>query len=235
MQAMVVDDTTGTSEPQPGSEVCQPSPVQGRFVTDRSKVGEDMGDQAPDEALVREFLAGNEEAFDQLVRRYQGLLYGVAFRFVQNREEALDVAQETLIKVYRFAHRWRPTGTFRSWLLRIATNLAIDRHRYNRRRQHAAQDLRATKQEGRLIGLSLSDTESEVSNREIAERIAEAVKLLSENQQRAFVLRYYQGLTIEEVGEVMGVTQGTVKTHLFRATGKLRELLSEFWEDYSGR
>ena len=88
--------------------------------------GSASGTHHEDELLVRQAVKGDTASFDTIVRRYQSITYAVAYRFVQNRDDALDIAQEVFVKAFRSLGMWKPTGSFKSWLLRIATNMSID-------------------------------------------------------------------------------------------------------------
>lgn len=181
-----------------------------------------------DEALAVALQQGQEAAFNEVVRRYQGRVYAVAYRITGNREDALDVAQEALLKAYRKIDTWQPTGGFRAWLLRLASNQSIDHlRRRNRQRHERLDEGYIPETEGAPVEPATTDTEDAVRAREIDERVRKALVVLSPAQKTVFVLRHYEGLQLSEIAEEMGCTVGSVKVHLFRALKKLRGELDD--------
>ena len=174
---------------------------------------------------------GDESAFDELVRRYQGRVYAAAYRVTLNREDALDVAQESLLKAYRKIDAWRPSGRFLPWLLRLTTNQAIDFLRRRKRERHQPLDEAfVPRTEHAPIEPFTADTERQVRAREIDARIRDALVVLSKAQRTVFILRHYEGLQLADIAAEMGCTVGSVKVHLFRALKKLRKELRDLYE-----
>jgi len=185
-----------------------------------------------DEELALALKAGDVRAFDELVRRHQGRVYAVAYRFMNNREDALDVTQEALLKAYRKIDRWQPTGGFVAWLLRLTSNQAVDALRQRKRRRHERLDdaIRRSSEHAPIEPASM-ETERQVRAREIGERVAESLVVLSPTQRTVFVLRHYQGLQLAEIAGEIGCTVGSVKVHLFRALKKLQKVLGDLHEN----
>lgn len=182
-----------------------------------------------DKSLALAFKAGNLSAFDEIVRRYQGRVYAAAYRVTGNREDALDVAQEALVKAYRKIDAWQPTGGFLSWLLRLTTNQAIDHiRRRKRRHQERLDDAFRNESEGAAVEPTVIDTEDAVRANEIDARIRASLVVLSPRQRDVFVLRHFEGFSLAEIAEEQKCTVGSVKVHLFRAMKKLREELNDF-------
>ncbi len=184
-----------------------------------------------DEDLALALQQGEESTFDELVRRYQGRVYAVAYRLTSNREDALDAAQESLVKAYRKIDSWRPTGGFLPWLLRLTANQAVDTVRRRKRRQHEALDEnRLSDSGGRSSSIEPSGmtTEAQVTANEIDARVRDALVVLSPTQRVVFILRHYEGLQLAEIAEEIGCTVGSVKVHLFRAMKKLQKELHDF-------
>lgn len=187
----------------------------------------DLG-RLSDEDLALALKAGNEAAFDEIVRRYQGRVYAVAYRITTNREDALDVTQEALLKVYQKIESWQPTGGFLPWMLRLTSNQAIDHLRRVKRKRHQELD------ESALNEYVLENEESGEENtaksvwaKEIAERVDEALVVLSPTQRAVFVMRHYEGLALNDIAESLNCTVGSVKVHLFRAMRKLQKALQD--------
>lgn len=178
--------------------------------------------------LARALKAGESEAFAEIVRRYQGRVYAAAYRVTGNREDALDVAQESFIKVYRKINAWQPTGGFLSWVLRVTTNQAIDHvRRRKRRRQNLLDETILNETEGAAVEPVGFDTQKEVHSHEIEVHIRKALLSLSPMQRKVFVMRHFEGFPLADIAEDLKCTVGSVKVHLFRAMKKMRDELEE--------
>jgi len=139
-----------------------------------------------DEELALALKAGSDPAFDELVRRHQGRVYAVAYRLTSNRDDALDVAQEALVKAYRKVGMWEPRSGFVPWLLRLTANQAIDLLRKRRRRQAKPLDELKSAERDTTEPASL-DTERQVRANEIDARVQSALDVLSPAQRAVFV------------------------------------------------
>lgn len=184
-----------------------------------------------DEDLALALQRGDQQAFEVLVQRHQGRIYAVAYRFMSNREDALDVAQDALVKAYRKIHAWKPTGRFAPWLLRLTANQAVDALRRRKRRRHEPlDDAYRPESQGAAIEPATQETADVVRAREIDARVQGALHVLSPMQRMVFVLRHYEGLQLAEIAEQAGCTVGSVKVHLFRALKKLQKELADLRE-----
>lgn len=194
-----------------------------------------MEDSGPieetDETLVERFRCGDDTAFDKLVTRYQHKVYAIAYRMTRNREDALDITQEVFLRAHRGIERWRPVRGFKHWLYRIATNMTID---VLRKRQRRAAVIVESEDFSMDRGVAAppggGDPVRSIALEELGEQIGAAIETLPERQRAVLVLRYYEDMSIKEIASVVGCTEGTVKTHLFRATGKLRDMLGDLQE-----
>ncbi len=181
-----------------------------------------------DQALALALKAGNVAAFDELVRRHQGRVYAVAYRMTGSREDALDVAQEALLKAYRKIGSWEPTGRFLPWLMRLTANQAIDHLRRFKRHKHQPLDEAFLPEtEGAAVEPGTMETADDVRAREIDARVRQALVVLSPTQKTVFVLRHFEGLPLAEIAVQLGCTVGSVKVHLFRALKKLQKELGD--------
>ncbi|MFP4190814.1 MAG: RNA polymerase sigma factor [Candidatus Hydrogenedentota bacterium] len=187
-----------------------------------------------DEDLALALKGGSDAAFEEIVRRYQGRVYAVAYRITTNREDALDVTQEALLKVYQKIDSWQPTGGFLPWMLRLTSNQAIDHLRRVKRKRHQELD------ESALNEYALENEESGEENtaktvwaKEIADRVDEALVVLSPTQRAVFVMRHYEGLALNDIAESLNCTVGSVKVHLFRAMRKLQKALQDMRDEES--
>jgi RNA polymerase sigma-70 factor (ECF subfamily) len=184
----------------------------------------------PDErTLVAKARAGDEGAFRALVRAHQRSVFGLAYRILQNREDAEDAAQEAFIRVYRSLEQYDPERPFRSWLLRITHNLCVDTLRRRRLRLVSLDE--PIRGEAGEIEWDPADTttpdplEALVAGEE-KELIEKAIARLGPTLRSAIVLRHVQGLRYEEIAEILGVPLGTVKVRIFRARAAIAEALA---------
>jgi RNA polymerase sigma-70 factor, ECF subfamily len=159
---------------------------------------------------------GEREAFDGLVERYQRDIYRLCYRYVNDPQDANDMAQEVFLKAYRAIGRFRGDSSFSTWLYRIAVNTCLN---FRSSRRPDAQELSDALQDGRAGALATMEEE------ERAQRVREAVSRLPEKQRATLILKIYHELTHEEVAGIVGSSVGTVKANLFHALGNLRKML----------
>jgi RNA polymerase sigma-70 factor (ECF subfamily) len=166
---------------------------------------------------------GDREALEPLMERHYRRIYRVALSYLRDVDDALDAVQETFVKAFRNAHRWDPASEVAPWLVRIAVNDSIDRYRRGRRRLAREEPLETAggDHEWRMAAGDPS-AERAVFGREVAERVATALKGLPAKQREVFVLRHYDEMSLEEIARTLGMSLGTVKSSLHRAVHRLR-------------
>lgn len=169
-------------------------------------------------------LAGRTEAFEPLVSPYRGQLLALASRLTRNREEALDVAQEALLRAFRALGRFDVSRSFRNWLFQIAANEARDRYRRTAR-EHAAFPEVAGRTRSALAGQATADPEAGQDQRETRAGILRALDALSPREREVFTLRDLEELDIRETSRVLGCSSLAVRVHLSSARRKLREAI----------
>ena len=174
--------------------------------------------RADDREAVEACQRGEREAFDRLVERYQRDVYRLCYRYVNNHEDANDMAQEVFLKAYRAIGRFRGDSSFSTWLYRIAVNTCLN---FRAARRAPVQELPEALPD-RTIGAA-----ERLESDEVSARVRAAVSRLPEKQRAAVILKIYHELTHEEVAGILGSTVGTVKANLFHALGKLRKLMAE--------
>jgi RNA polymerase sigma factor (sigma-70 family) len=187
-----------------------------------------MADQpTEDHRIVDAVLGGSQEAFGDLVSRYQNLVAGVAWRYGAPRDEIEDVVSEVFIKVYRNLHQYRPDHAFSTWLYRLAVNHVLDRGR------------RARKERGRMEmpeqvadGAPLAD--DRVEDRERAALLREALDELDPRYKDVIFVVYVEGKRIEEAARILGIPSGTAKTRLMRGRHALKRVLERRHPEYFG-
>lgn len=185
--------------------------------------------EVEDDALILRIQDGDNEAFEILVNRYRGALVGFFIKNVRDRELSEDLAQETLLRVYKQAWNYLPRGKFRGWMYRIARNLIIDSFR---RRSHDAL-VKASSSRGadpeydplNLVPGDLMAPDACASQHELARIVDEELSKIPEEQRLTFTLHHYSGLTLSEVADVMETSVPTSKSRLRLTREKLSEAL----------
>ena len=183
-----------------------------------------------DEMLVAQFQAGRHYAFDELMKRYKHKINAYLLRSVRNYEDAEELTIEVFFKAYRALDSWQPQARFSTWLYKIAHNLSIDHHRARSRRRTYSLDDEELAIEDPVASDLGSNPVWQLEEKDRNCLIRAAVDQLSPNQKTVFMLHRYEGLQINEITEVLGMAEGTVKVHLHRAMKKLQILLQPFWE-----
>jgi len=193
--------------------------------------GQDSGAQS-DLILVRRVQKGEQAAFDLLVRKYQHRVLALVGRFVRNPEEAEDVAQEAFVKAFRALGNFRGDSAFYTWLYRIAVNTAKN-HLVAQGRQVAIADVETedAEQFASADGLREYDTpEGLLLSKEIAQHIDAALTALPEDLRVAVTLREFEGLSYDEIAQVMECPVGTVRSRIFRAREAIAKVLAPLLE-----
>ncbi len=181
-----------------------------------------MDTEEADEALVERCLAGDPAAFRLLVARYRRPLYNAAFRVVGNAEDASDVTQAAFTEVAERLGTYDPAHRFFSWIYRIAVNAALNVARRNR--QGTAL------QAGEGDGPPVRDPEDLLASAELARRVQAALSRLGEDHRVVLTLRHFSELSYRELAEVLGLEERTVKSRLYEARQRLRDLLGDLEE-----
>ena len=173
-----------------------------------------------DAAVVARAQTGDFLAFEELVRRFRNDVFRLAYYFVRDREEAWDLSQEVFIKVHRSLGRFRGEANFKTWLLRITANQCKDYLKKRRLPTVAFDDrIRAERPSGHL------GPRRALEAQEIGEAIQAALQKLPHKHRTAFVLREFEGLTYEEMAQVMQCSLGTVMSRLHHARKKMQRAL----------
>jgi RNA polymerase sigma-70 factor (ECF subfamily) len=186
-----------------------------------------------DGELVRACRHGDKEAFRELVERYQRRVVSVALGMVHNRDDALEIAQETFIKAFENLAQFKGESSFYTWLYRIAVNRAIDhQRRVRRQRTVALDDVAGTGEDGERIEGTLKedrfgDPYQDTQSREIGDRVAEAINELTPDHKAVILLREVEGLSYDEISRVMQCSKGTVMSRLHYARKKLQKKLRD--------
>jgi RNA polymerase sigma-70 factor (ECF subfamily) len=175
-----------------------------------------------DEELINRFQNGDLSAFDLIVRRYKDQLLNFAYRFLGNLEEAEDVVQETFLRLYRNKKAYRQIAKFSTWLYTITSNLAKTELRKRKRRKLISISDMGYEEKEYEIEDQRADTEREVNSSMQEKLIQQAIEELSPRFREVIILRDVQELSYEEVGEILKIPLGTVKSRVNRARLKLQ-------------
>ena len=176
---------------------------------------------------------GDEAAFDELVRRHQQRALNVAYQVVRDREDAMEVAQDAFVNVYKNIGSFRGECLFTTWLHSIVVNLARNRHRWWKRRGRSATvslDEEFQSEDGPVAQQVAATTDSpaaEAVNAEYVVALDAAMEKLPATLREVMALRNVQELSYEEIAVALDCSVGTVKSRLARARGRLRELMNE--------
>lgn len=184
---------------------------------------------------TRDSTALSDEGFEQLVRRHQRRIYRVLLGMLRDTDAAETLTQECFLRAYRHRNSFRGEASVETWLVRIAINLARD-HVKNRRRAFWARlferHTREDEPEGAALEVAtvVASPEQRLAAREEVAAVQTVVDALPERQREVFLLRFVEEMTLAEIAQATGLEMGTVKSHLHRAVGTVRERMkSRTW------
>ena len=187
---------------------------------------------SPDEkVLIKEAQRGNVLAFESLVKNYDRHVLQLAYNMVSNTQDAEDIYQEVLVRVYKNLHRFEFKSEFSTWLYRVVVNYCINFQKKSRRLK--AYSIDNEFQDGdeswqKTIKSDAQNPEQSFLNVELSGEIETALQQLSPKQKTVFVLRHYHGHKLKEIAGILKCSEGTIKNYLFRATQKMQRLLKEY-------
>ncbi len=184
--------------------------------------------------LVRRSQKGDQEAFSELVMRYQKRVYYLVYGMLGNREDALDVTQEAFIKAFRGLQGFRGGGGFYTWLYRIAYNLSIDFRRKEWKKVNVEYEdhLNHSDEHAVMPGPSPAfHPGKDAARKELNRVIMDAIQELPEQHRAVILLREVEGLSYDEIAKTLKVRKGTVMSRLHYARQRLQETLTPYIED----
>lgn len=190
-----------------------------------------------EEDLVKQLQAGNLEAFDEIVNLYQKKIYALGFNLTHNPMDAQDITQEVLLSIFKKVHTFQGKSAFSSWVYRITLNAAYMKLRSRKKEKHVPIDEGLPPFNGagyqfeKLQDWS-ENAESMLFDKETREIIQNAVDQLPEKEKVVFVLRDIEGLSTDEVSDILSLTVPAVKSRLHRARLYLRKKLAHYFEEY---
>jgi RNA polymerase sigma-70 factor (ECF subfamily) len=186
----------------------------------------DRGIEVADTELLARLRAGDEEALSSLMARHERRLYGIAYGYLRNSEDALEVVQDAFVKLYQQSPRIDARAEIGAWLTRVAINAAIDRYRSKKRRgarevEVESEDLHALPARHERDALDNLHTDD---SRRAIER---GLLVLNERQRAVVTLRHFSDLSLDEIASTLGVRLGTVKSSLNRALARMKTAMGE--------
>lgn len=233
-EAKDTDGQTDEAKP-PGSEETDVSEEEAaRRRKDDARRAADIRDRR----LVRRLKAGDERAFEELVRTYQDRIFGLVFRMIGNRQEAEDIAQEVFLTVYKAIGSYRGEGRFYTWLYRIASNTCKNRIKYLKGRNfHRSSDVDETpaaqiagQDGGPTVSLQsqVPGPEAAVEGSRLENLVQREIANLEPEHRLLIVLRDVQGLPYADILRITGLQEGTLKSRLHRARLALKQRIQPF-------
>lgn len=184
--------------------------------------------------LVNRAQKGDSVAFEQLVMKYDRHVLNIAYGYRNNQDDADDIYQEVFLRVYKGLKNFQARSKFSTWLYRITVNVCIELKRKEKVREHESLDNEVGDDENTFSYAATIDsgisTDKEILDNETNKIIKAEVEKLPQQLKMAFTLKYYQGLKIKEISNMMNCTEGTIKSYLFTASRKLRTKLKPILE-----
>ena len=180
--------------------------------------------ETDDNKLIDAFIEGNENAFNYIVLKYQKKVYRIIRRIVLNHDDTNDILQEVFIKLYNSMSEYRRESRFFTYLYRIAVNHSLNHIR------------KAKKNKAYIVQINddihdLSSTnpgiEEELEKKEKIKIVEKALKSLPEKQRLVFILRFYDNLSYEEIGEILNISKGGLKANYFHAVKKIQKIITD--------
>jgi RNA polymerase sigma-70 factor (ECF subfamily) len=170
--------------------------------------------------------SGDSDAFRLLVEQHSRAVFRLAFRMTGNEQDAEDVVQETFLRAYRQLDRYEARASFSTWLYRIASNYSLDLIRMRKRHEDKRERGKAEEKDIlQTLPVNTPGPDRITYSSQVKKRVNEALNELSAQERTAFVLRHFEGMSIDEIGETLGTGTNATKHSIFRAVQKLRRSL----------
>lgn len=170
--------------------------------------------------IMEQIRYGNANAFSELVKKYQNVVFSIALKILRNREDAEEIAQETFIKAYRSIHTFQGKSKFSTWLFRITYNTCITEVRKKRFPTSSIDQVQVNEvgEEGNF---------GEFQEEDRAKYLEMALKELAEDDYMLIILYYYQEQSVADISQVTGLSESNIKVKLHRARNKLYSILND--------
>jgi RNA polymerase sigma-70 factor (ECF subfamily) len=198
---------------------------------DGSEMLENEPQGPTDGELVLKAQQGDVHAFDELVERYHGKIYGLTYNMTSNREDAEDLTQEVFVKAFQALPRFKGKSSFYTWLYRIAVNKTINYRKKRNRKRALSLDQFDQEIKSDEVYHDLTSKGSPLRNvslTELQKKMNEALQTLSEKHRTVVILHDMQGIPHEEIAKMVGASVGTIRSRLFYARRQMQAELAEF-------
>lgn len=182
-----------------------------------------------EQILLANAKAGDVAAFEELVEGYQKKIFNLAYRIIGNYDDAGDMAQEALIRIYRSIANFKEQSSFSTWIYRITTNVCLDEIRKRKNKKVISLDEEIRMEDGEMKRQFMSDDiqpDAAAEQKELRTMVNNAINSLPEDQRLVITLRDIQGLSYDEISTVLDCPAGTVKSRISRARQALKNVLS---------
>jgi RNA polymerase sigma-70 factor (ECF subfamily) len=188
-------------------------------------------EDAEDVSLMQLIGRGDTAAFEELVHRHQSLVLGTVSRMLGGNSDVEDIAQQVFLRVWKSAGRYVARAKFTTWLLKITRNLVFNELRRSKRRAHVPMQSDPEGEELPLADEATSAPDAAALEKELQSAVDKAIAELPETQRMAVILRRYEELSYEEIGDVLELSVPAVKSVLFRARTELRQRLAHYLQE----
>jgi len=182
-----------------------------------------------EQELVTRAKAGDDEAFAQLMRDNEKRIYNLTLRMTGNPEDAMDLAQEAFLNAWRGLKFFKGDSAFSTWVYRLASNACIDHLRRKKRRQDISVPMLVDDEDDSALDIpdERFQPEQELERQELRRTVAAGLEQLSDEHRQVLVMREINGLSYQEIGDILDLEAGTVKSRIARARNSLRKILVE--------
>lgn len=180
--------------------------------------------------LVNKAVKGDNSAFEALMEKHMGIIYNIALRMTANQDDAEDMTQEIMIKIFRSLGSFKGNSKFSTWIYRVAVNTCLDELKKKKNRKHLSLDAEISGDDGENqieIKDDSPSPEKLAEQNELRDMVAAAVKLLSDEHRAVIVLRDIRGMSYSEIAGILGCSDGTVKSRISRARAQLKMILEK--------
>ncbi|MCK9216763.1 MAG: sigma-70 family RNA polymerase sigma factor [Firmicutes bacterium] len=183
---------------------------------------------AIEKLLIMKSKKGDIDAFEELIKNYEKKAYNIAYRIMNNEEDAKDMTQEALIKIYKSIKNFRQESTFSTWIYRIVTNVCLDELRKRKKSETIPLEINTEGEKGTMrfeIGADEETPEDLYEQVELRQVIFNMINSLKEDYRTVIILRDMQGFSYEEISIILGCSLGTIKSRINRARNALKDKL----------
>jgi RNA polymerase sigma-70 factor (ECF subfamily) len=177
-----------------------------------------------DRELIESAQRGDKEAFAALVKKYHKNIYSLAYRMTSNREDAMDITQEVLLRAYRAIASFQPDKPFLPWIYRITWNICADRGR-KIGRTPGEESINDTESEASRLASSTPTPDKEFERQELERTLKSAIEKLNDGYRELVVLFHIEGLSIREISEMTNMKETVIKNRLYRGRQMLKKIL----------